>query len=269
MTRCNMFVLTLVGTLLSSRAMAQEGLEFTLDDVDAADKQEPPAEVKPSADPKQAIADALGALRWGMSKAELIKLLTLQIRAEFEQRIKVERDIMRQDAIYQESRERARRLSENFVSFDEAKNGWDVSPIAREFTRGNKEAMLVVAGKGTRDMYFFIQGKLWKWYREISPEAGSAVEALQSLRSQLGKGKRQQDRRDESNNSYDGTSWSDGATRVTVLQRGSDSSLIFEDLRTVENLDKLRFNAQAKKASSSTVVDLILLTDAERKDRGL
>src|SRR6185312_15709620 len=155
MTRCNIFVWSCVITLLSSRVMAQEGLEFTLADVDAADTQEQPAAVKQAADPKQAIADALGALRWGMSKAELIKLLTLQIRAEFEQRIKVERDIMRQDAIYQESRERARRLSENFVSFDGPKNGWDVSPIAREFTRDNKEAMLVVTGKGTRDMYFF------------------------------------------------------------------------------------------------------------------
>jgi hypothetical protein len=256
----------LVG-LVCSRAASQDGMEFTLSDVESA--TEPPVE-ELAVDPKPAIEQALGALQWGMSKADLIKLLKAEIRAEFERRIKTERDIMRQDAIYQESRERAQRLGENFVSFEGAKSGWDVSPIAVEFKRDNREAMLVVTGKGTRDMYFFIQGKLWKWYREIDREAVDEANSTEALKLRFGAGKPQQDRRDNSDVPYPGMTWSDATTRVTSLLRGAETCLIFEDLRTLENLNKLRFDRQASaNKSSEKVIDLILLSDAERKERGL
>jgi hypothetical protein len=259
--------LFLVG-IVSSHAAAQDGLVFTLSDVESATT--PPVQ-ELAADPSQAIRQALGTLQWGMSKADLIKLLKAEIRADFERQIKVERDIMRQDAIYQQSKERAQRLGENFVSFDAAKSGWDVSPIASEFTRGNREAMLVVTGKGTRDMYFFIQGKLWKWYRELDADtvgASNTTAALAALKRRFGAGKPQQDRLDQSEAPYAGTTWSDGTTRATALLRGPDTCLIFEDLRTLENLSKLRFHAQtAKTSSGSTVVDLILLSDSELKAR--
>jgi hypothetical protein len=270
MTRSSNVVLALLlGASLASSAAAQEGLVFTLADVEAASA---PLRQEHAIDPKQAIVRALGELRWGMSKAELVKLLTSQIRAEYESQIKFERDVMRQDALYQQARERAHRLSENFVTFEGPKNGWDVSPIAGEFTRGNREAMLVVTGKHTRDMYFFIQGRLWKWYREVSPEAVSAAnaaEALAVLSQRFGPGSPQQDRRDESSGPYEGATWSDESTRVTALRRGGDTCLIFEDRRTLEKLVALRFNAQGRsgKTSAATIVDSIMLTDAERKAR--
>ena len=260
------FSVALVG-LACSHAAAQDGMVFTLSDVDTA-TQAPVQEL--AVDPALAIKQSLGALQWGISKNDLIKLLKAQIRAEFDQRIKVERDIMRQDAIYQEFRERAQRLGENFVTFDGAKTGWDVSPIATEFSRDNREAMLVVTGKGTRDMYFFIQGKLWKWYREIDREAGDASSSAEALTRRFGAGKPQKSRRDESNAPFAGTTWSDGSTRVTSLRRGAETCLIFEDVSTLQNLEKLRFHAQrATNKSSETVIDLIMLTDAERKERGL
>ena len=212
-----------------SRVAAEDGLEFTLDEVDAASK---PAGGKPApaaVDSKRAIADALGELRWGISKADLLKVLKARIRAEFEQRIKVERDIMRQDALYQAGQEQYRRISENFVEFDASKSGWDVSPIGREFTRGNREAMLVVTNKTSRDLYFFIQGKLWKWYRELSLEAvndGDPEEALAALNKRFGSGKAQKERQSDANVAYIGMTWSDGSTRVTAMLRGGDTCLI-------------------------------------------
>lgn len=260
------FAMSLVG-LACARAAAQDGMVFSLSDVDSAAQ---PRVQELAVDPKQAIKQSLGALQWGMSKADLVKLLRAQIRADFDARIKVERDIMRQDAIYQESKERAQRLGENFVVFEGAKSGWDVSPIASEFTRDNREAMLIVTGKGTRDMYFFIQGKLWKWYRELDSQALDPSSSAAGLKRRFGAGKPQRERRDDSNEPYPGTTWSDEATRVTALQRGAETCLIYEDLRTLENLEKLRFHTQAAaKKSSETVIDLIMLTDAERKERGL
>lgn len=267
MTFRNLVLSSCLVGLVCSRAAAQDGMVFTLSDVDSAPEQ-PAQEL--AVDPKQTIKETLGALQWGMSKTDLLKLLKAQIRAEFEQRIKVERDIMRQDAIYQEFKERAQRLGENFVAFEGPKSGWDVSPIAGEFTRDNREAMLVVAGKGTRDMYFFIHGKLWKWYREIDREAVDPSDTTEALKRRFGDGKPQRDRRDESNVPYPGMTWSDGTTRVSSLHRGAETCLIFEDMHTLENLNKLRFRAQASANNSSDkVIDMILLSDSERKERGL
>ena len=263
----------------ASGAQADEPLEFTLDEVDAAEakparksKDKPAA---PSVDPAQvarAIKDEMGGVRWGMSKADVLKVLKQQIRDEFEKRIKVERDIMRQDALYQEAQDRARRLSENHVSFDGQKTGWDVSPISREFTHGNRETMLVVTQRHSRDMYFFIQGRLWKWYREYSPQAlnvEGADEALAVLRERFGAGKAQEERVNDSEVAYLGTTWSDGSTRASAIQRGADTCLILEDQRTIDQLAVLRHSAQPKggKQSVSSVIDSVLLSGAEVEAR--
>lgn len=263
------FALSLL-VMASSQASAQESLEFTLEEVDEAEapKKKKKAAPAPASDPTPAIRQALGEVRWGMSKADLLKVLKAQIRAEFEQRIKLERDIMRQDALYQAAKDQYRRISESFVAFDGQKSGWDVSPVGKEFTHGNREVMLVVTQKGSRDLYFFIQNKLWKWYRELSPEAvraSDAEEALTVLSDPFGKGKPQQERRNESEVAYPGQSWTDGATRVTALRRGGEVCLILEDVQTLGQLAVLRHNAQPKSAKDRTaaVIDAVLLSGAK------
>lgn len=256
----------------SARAAAQETLEFTLDEVDAAEAPPEPKAVPKAVDTAKEIQGVLGAVRWGLSKTELLSLLKAQIRAEFEQRIKVERDIMRQDALYQEANEHYRRLSDNFISFDGQKTGWDVSPIGSEFTHSNREAMLTVTGKNSRDIYFFIQGKLWKWYRELTPEAVSAAdsdEALAVISERFGRGKPQAERVNGANVPYEGTTWSDSTTRVTAMRRGSDVCLILEDVRTLDRLAVLRHNLQPKaaKARTTAAIDAILLSGAELETR--
>jgi hypothetical protein len=252
----------------AARGAAQDSLEFTLDEVDSASaKTASKAEPAPSVDTKQAIQHELGALHWGMSKTDLLKVLRAQIHDEFEQRVKVERDIMRQDALYQQAQEQVRRLTENYVEFDGDKTGWDVSPIAPEFTQGNREAMLVVTKKGTRDMYFFIQGRLWKWYRELSPEslgADNPDDALKALKERFGQGKSQQERRNDSNMNYPGKVWSDGSTRVTAMLRGNDTCLIFEDLQTIEHLAVLRHNVppKARQDRAAAIIETVLLSPA-------
>ena len=283
MKRIEVVLLALSLLVTASTHAAAQDLEFTLDEVDGASA--PPKKGKsngkgkgsskpepPAIDVKAVIAQELGGVRWGMSKGDVIKALKAQIRAEFEQRIKVERDIMRQDALYQEANEQYRRLSENYVSFEGKKSGWDVSPVGREFTHGNRETMLVVTRRGSRDMYFFIQGRLWKWYRELTPDSLNVedpADGLTVLRTRFGTGKTQTERRTDSNLVFEGTTWTDGATRVTAMLRGGDTCLIFEDVRTIEQLAVLRHSVQPNggKRGSSSVIDSVLLTDAELEAR--
>jgi hypothetical protein len=243
----------------SSHAAAQESMAFTLEEAEPE-----VAPVKPAVvDPAEAIAHALGKLHWGMSKADLLKVLKAQIDAQFEQRIKVERDIMRQDALYQRAQELYRRLNDNYVEFDGTKTGWDVSPIAAEFSHRNGEAMLVVRNQDSRDLYFFMQGRLWKWYRELSadaPEAASADDGFSALTARFGRGERQKERVDASNVPYPGRVWSDTSTRVTAMRRDRDACLIFEDRRLVERLSAMRHNKQPKDEHAGTLtIDWALL----------
>lgn len=268
----NAVVLTVSWFLsVTSPVAAQEALAFTLEEAEAAivhDKVIKPENV----DTKAVIAEALGDVHWGMSKADLHKLLKAQIRAEFDQRIKRERDVMRQDALYQEAQERYRRIVQDFVAFDGQKSGWDVSPVAAEFSHGNAEAMLVVVNKGSRDLYFFMQGKLWKWYRELAPEALDAADpeqAFEVLKERFGRGKPQTERVSEAKAPYVGMTWSDGATRVTALRRGGETCLVLEDTQTVAQLAALRRHAQSvgDKARAAQAIDSVLLTGAELEAR--
>lgn len=262
-------------------AAAQDGLAFTLEEADAAQAKHDrgarsKAEIKKPAqeesnDAKAAIAEALGELRWGMSKSALLKMIKAQIRADFDQRIKVERDIVRQDALYQQAQERYRRINDNFFVFDGQKTGWDVSPVADEFRHGTGETMLVITHAGSRDLYFFMHDKLWKWYRELAPAAAGddPDAALEAINERFGRGKPQRDRASESKTVYAGTTWTDGSTRVTALRRGNDSCLIFEDGSVLDKLAELRHGALPRggKATAASVIDSVLMSEAELRAR--
>ena len=260
-------VLVAVSCTAVSKLSADESETFTLDEVEAADeKPAKPAVVDTSA----AVAEALGDLRWGISKDELLKLLKKRMRADLDRRIKAERDVVRQDALFRAAQEQARRLSEDYVSFDGRKTGWDVSPIAGEFAHGNGEAMLVVAHgntRNTRDLYFFVRGKLWKWYRELQNQ--DSDDALAAYRARFGRGSPQRERMSELKTPYDGVTWTDAETRLTLIRRGTDLCLIFEDKAAVEQLavTRRRSAPKATKTHAALDVESILMTDSELKAR--
>jgi hypothetical protein len=264
-------VLSVLLPLASAAPASADGLSFTLEEVEAGPKPSKPAKA-PAVDTDKAIAQALGDVHWGMSKQELVKLLKQQLQADFERRIKLERDVVRQDALYEKMRELLRRMQHDFIEFDGEKSGWDVSPIASEFRQGNGEAMLVVMNGHSRELYFFMKGKLWKWYRELAPdsaELAGADDGLDVLRARFGRGRTQKDRKDDGNDAYEGTTWSDGSTRATALQRGGDVCLIFEDTRVAEHLSSLRKDAPPKveKGRAALAVESVLMTGSEIEAR--
>jgi hypothetical protein len=217
-----------------------------------------------------AIAKSLDGLSWGMSKEALLALLKHRIRLEFEQRVKRERDIVRQDALYQEAKESYQRILTGFVAFDGKKTGWDVSPMADEFRHGSGESLLVVEGAQAREHYFFFNGRLWKWYRELKPNAfeGAAADydkLSAKLRSEFGAAQPQRDRHREGGDAYTGLTFKDEHTRATLLQRGGESCLVFEDLATLDQLATLRQRALPRGPKQNNALDKVLMTAAERE----
>jgi hypothetical protein len=106
-----------------------------------------------SAEHKKALAELLGAFKFGMTKAE---------------KITATNDIHTQDNLRAEKKDRIAEVTKTFVEFNGQKTGWDVSIIDDQFARNTDESMLVYwensGGKNQRRFFFFYQGKLWKMF---------------------------------------------------------------------------------------------------------
>jgi hypothetical protein len=249
-----------INVLSGSPAAADGKLEFSLEEVEGTSAPETPP---PASAP---ISNALGELRWSMNKDELLKLLKAHIEQDFEARVKAERDVLRQDALYQEAKDRYERLRQGFVTFDTRKNGWDVSPMADEFRRGTGESMLVVDDRASRDYYFFVRGQLWKWYRELKPSPDAGYDQVADMmRAQYGKANARQIQDAESGTSRAGLSWTDVSTRATLIRRGADTCIVFEARAVLAQLAELRKDAVSRDAESNRSVDAIVLSDAQRE----
>jgi hypothetical protein len=260
---------TLVAALsVASQAAAQAALTFTLEEVtgiareDAREEQES----RPATDEK--FGHMLGELRWGMSHAQVLALLKARVRADYESHIRRERDVVRQDALYQEMKARYQRIKDSVMEFDGRKTGWDVSPVAGEFRHGSRESLLYVDGEETRDLYFFIGGRLWKWYRELKPdprEGSRYPQTSELLKEQFGRAKPQEERRNDEGESFAGLVWQDPLTRLSVVQRGADTCLVFEARATIEQLAALRQHALPRGPKQNPVLDQVFMTAAERE----
>jgi hypothetical protein len=247
-------------------AAAEDVMEFSLDEA-AGDA--PRAGKVQAADADAEVAKALGQLRWGMSSKELLAMFKARLRAEYEHKSKLERDILRQDALYQEASARYDTIKSNLFQFDDKKNGWDVSTIAAEFRRGSRESMLVVRSAQSNDYYFFIHDKLWKWYREIEPShAGAAgFDGLaEMMQGQLGAVAQQHLARTDGGPTLPGLAWDATTTRVTLLQRGATACLIFEAQHTLAELPALRQNAIARVTKRHSVIDDVVMDTAAQEE---
>jgi len=240
-------------------AAADEVMEFSLDEA-AGDA--PRAGRVEAADANAQVARALGEMRWGMSSKELLAMFKARLRAQYDRESRLERDILRQDELYQKAKARYEQIKDGLVRFDEKKNGWDVSPIGTEFRRGSHESMLVVRSAESHDYYFFINDRLWKWYRELEPSSvgGAGFDGVaEMMRGQLGAVAQQQLSRGEGGPSLPGLAWDTTTTRVTLIRRGTAACLIFESQRTLAELPTLRENAIARATTKHSLVDEVLL----------
>jgi hypothetical protein len=259
----------LVAGLHVGRAAADESMEFSLNEVEHGSEPVLPKAALPkpaTASSGSPLADALGELRWGMNRSEVLRLIKNRMQAEFQARVKLERDIVRQDAMYQEAKQRFDQIKNSYITFDATKNGWDVSPIADEFRRGNDEGMLVMEDASARSFYFFMHGKLWKWYRELKADKEGGYAAVTSMiREQFSELHADKTQRGEGEAAIPGVSWSDANTRVTLIRRGADVCLIFEDRATLDQLSVLRRNAFGRQQARNGALDAVLMNDVQKK----
>lgn len=137
----------------------------------AKNKKKPSAAAKAtklSAENKKAMAELMGAFKFGLSKDEVIAALTKQLDERYAEQIAATTDIYTQDKLRKEKKEERARITKSYVEFKGKKSGWDVSIVDTEFRHDTDESMLVYwenqGGKNQRRFFFFHGGKLYKMF---------------------------------------------------------------------------------------------------------
>jgi hypothetical protein len=132
-------------------------------------KAPPPKKIPPvTAEHKKALADLFGGYKFGMSKDDVIGVLTKQLDDRYADLIKATSSVYDQDNLRKQKKADLARFTSSFVTFEGKNTPWDVSLVEDEFAHNTNESMLVnwenQNGKNQRRFFFFFNGKLWKMF---------------------------------------------------------------------------------------------------------
>ncbi|HEY8432175.1 MAG TPA: hypothetical protein VIL20_27550, partial [Sandaracinaceae bacterium] len=195
-----------------------------------------------------AIAAALGELRWGMEPRQVHEHFVGKIRERYRERLSKAPGAIEEDRIRAEMNAEIRRLRESYVRFDGNRTGWDLSFLRTEFTHGNRESMLVYRDENSQNFYFFIQGRLWKWYKAFDAsvfQGQSFDQFAQAVQARFGRAAERTGRLVEGGPEQHWLEWQDRHTRLRAVDQTRFYGfycLVFEDRATLARLSELRTN---------------------------
>jgi len=127
---------------------------------------------KPGLSAQHGVYTIMGDFRWGMTPAQVFKVLSKDIETEYAKRQESEADATAQDANRKWRADQLHALKSDYTKFTKASNHrWGVSLIQYEYVDDNGEEMLWVrTGNGLRKFYFFKDGALWKIFYAYSTD---------------------------------------------------------------------------------------------------
>ncbi len=210
-----------------------------------------------------AIAPALGELAWGMSNREVYEHFRRQVEGRFAEQLAEARDAIREDAIRNEMNQEVQRIRRSYIRFNGQTTGWDVSFLRDEFTHNNNESMLVVRDGNSQNFYFFINDRLWKWYKafDVSVFQGQDFDQFAAaLQGRFGQALEQTGRMTNRGEEKHWLEWQDEATRLRAVDENQFYGfycLVFEDRTVLDRLDELRTNQGPQRAGRHALVEAV------------
>jgi len=192
------------------------------------------------------ISKSMSDLNWGMNKDELQKKLIDKVKEHYKPLIAKTRDAVEEDRLREAATTEIKRIKESFVEFKGTSTGWDVSFLKGEFTHGNDESMLVMRDQNSQNFYFFIGGKLWKWYKAFDAEvfpADSFATFASAVQRRFGPAKEARGELVPGTGERHWLEWQDDGTRLRAVDQTDFYGfycLVFEQKSTVGNLAQLR-----------------------------
>jgi hypothetical protein len=195
------------------------------------------------------IAESMGDLRWGLNAQDVERFLVRKVKERAAEELRKAKG-SKKAAIESRRDQQVRQIEQSLVHFDGGRSRWDSGPVADQFTHGNNEAMLAYDDGKTRNYYFFIGDRLWKWYKSFpaSEFGGRDFKRFQKLvTKKYGQG------RVKDGEMYAGTGeerkwieYLDRNTRLRAVDKVNphgEYGLVFEEMATVRDLATLRIES--------------------------
>ncbi len=266
----------LVGALFGALALSSVDVPslargtLRLDSAHAAPKKK--AKTVGDAPQSAEIAKAMGELRWGMPREALLEQFANQIKEKYKPLLAKSRGALEEDKLRARMRDELQKLHASVVDFNGKKTGWDVSFLKGEFTHHNSESLFVVKDDTSENYYFFIQNKLWKWYKAFKTEAfeGKSFDQFaDAIQSRYGKSQKREGEATHGGGKQNWLEWQDKGTRLRAVdnkQFYGFYSLVFEDKNTLRKLPELRTAKAEEKRSGNSLVDSVTGPEASTGD---
>jgi len=229
-----------------------------------AQKKKKKAEKKAAEAPASAeIEKSMSDVKWGMSKDEVEKVFVEKIKAKYKPLIAKTKDAVEEDRLRQVAKQELARIKDGYVEFDGQSTGWDVSFLKGEFTQKNDESMLVVRDENSQNFYFFIGGKLWKWYKAFDASvfpANNFATFAGAVQRRFGNAKEAKGELQKGAGERQWLEWQDKQTRLRAVDETDFYgfySLVFESKDTLGNLAKLRTNDDDRGDKKHALVEAV------------
>jgi hypothetical protein len=201
---------------------------------------------KEAVDPK--ISAALGEIKWGMNEDAVLNLLIKNVHERYRPLIAKTKDAIEDDRLRVRERDDVDDIKKSLMRFDGQTTGWDLGFLRDEFTHNNGESMVVVKDSNSQNFYFFIGGKLWKWYKAFDSSTFGGKgggEFATAIERKFGQGKQIEGELYPSAEKRQWIEWEDKKTRLRAIDQTSFYGfycLVFEDKQTLQTIASLRTN---------------------------
>lgn len=222
------------------------------------------------------IAPMIEGFTWGMSKDEVLKVLSGKIKEEYKAKMVKAKDPIKEDKLHQDMQKKIKALKKSYVEFEGQITGYDSSLVKIEYTHNNNESMLVFpkdmkTDRKWDDYFFFINNKLWKMFRAFDADMFPGlkwVDVQSAMSTKFGPNPLKVKKFDPDTKIVQtlGLQWQDKMTLMTLLNYTTFYGIFclrFEDKDTASEIDTLRVNKPMEKPQES-IVDAI--TEGTAKD---
>ncbi|HEY6876814.1 MAG TPA: hypothetical protein VI299_02300 [Polyangiales bacterium] len=255
-----------VGALLGALAVPLASPLYVAHAAPKKAKQASPKSAPQSAE----IDNAMGELRWGQSREEVYTRFENGIKDKYKPLISKARNAMEEDKQRAKQKDELSKLKASLVEFNGKKTGWDVSFLKGEFTHHNSESMFVVSDDNSENYYFFIQDRLWKWYKAFKADAfeGKSFDQFgQAIEARFGKGAKREGEATHGGGKTSWLEWQDADTRLRAVDNSQFYGfycLVFEDKSTLNKLAQLRTAKPSEAKGGSSLVDSVTSDEARQ-----
>ncbi len=209
------------------------------------------------------ISPALGDLKWGMGEKDVLKLMVKAVKERYRLQIAKTTDGIEEDRLRTRERAEIAKIRESRIRFDGKSTGWDLGFLRDEFTHNNGESMIVVKDSNSQNFYFFINNRLWKWYKGFNIEVfegKSFDEFAAAIQRKFGEAQDVTGELVKGAGKRRWLEWQDDTTRLRAIDQTAFYGfycLVFEEKKTVNQLSSLRTNDSRRKKESHSLVDAV------------